>query len=105
MDAEGRGTNLLITSTLRHICFSCLIPIHCPSFLNSTAVTGLGLDRETGDLAQRTEVVEVAVTMRDVAPETGNVRDDSEPQAMIALPTLPMSIPIFFLVCTLPALF
>lgn len=61
------------------------------------AATGLGLDRERGDLAQETEVEEVAVTTRDVAPETESVQDDSEPQAMTTCPSLSVSIPSLFL--------
>lgn len=63
----------------------------------STAATGLGLDHERGDLAQETEVEEVAVTTRDVAPETESVQGDSEPQAMTTCPSLSVSIPSLFL--------
>lgn len=48
-------------------------------FLTFTAVIGLGLDRERGDLARETETEaeEVVVTTRGVAPETENVQADS----------------------------
>lgn len=62
----------------------------------STAVIGPGLDQERDDLAQETEAEEVAVTMRDVAPETESVQADSEPVVMTTCPSLPISIPTFF---------
>lgn len=59
------------------------------------AATGPGLGRERGGLVRGTEVGEVAVTTRDVAPETESVQDGSEPQAMTTCPSL-VSIPSLF---------
>lgn len=75
-----------------------LIEIHHRSFFTSSAVTGLDLDQERGDLAQGTEVeeAEAAATTRDAAPETESVQDVSEPQAMTTRPSLPRSIPSLF---------
>lgn len=100
MGVEGRGTNksYIITLTFRHsskpACSHCIATDN-HSLFTFAAVTGPGLVRERGDLVQGTEVEEGAVTMRDVAPETENVQDDSEPQAMTTCPPLPCSSPVF----------
>lgn len=79
---------------------------HNHLLLISTDVTGPGHDRERDDLAQGTEVEEeevvveeaaaeeaaAAVTMRDVAPETESVQDDSEPLATTTRPSIPVSL-------------
>lgn len=70
-------------------------------FLTPTAASGLGLGQETGGLARGTGtetgtgVEEAAVTMRDVAPETENVRGDSELRAVTTCP--PCVHPCLFL--------
>lgn len=111
MGVGGRGTTISVTFTFKSLKWTCLcscfIAIHNYSFFASTAVIGLGLDRGRDDLAQETEAEEVAVTTRDVAPETENVQAVSELLVMNPCPSLPLSIPslfffFFFKVCTLP---
>lgn len=112
MGVGGRGTNISLPFTFSHLgepaCIVFIfIAIHNCSSFTCTAAIGPGLARERGDLARGTEVEEVegeeveeevAVTTRDVAPETESVRDDSEPQAITTCPSLPVSIPslLFF---------
>uniref|UniRef100_A0A671W024 U2 small nuclear RNA auxiliary factor 1 n=1 Tax=Sparus aurata TaxID=8175 RepID=A0A671W024_SPAAU len=72
---------LLYSGTLSVCLCSCFPAVHNHFSFTPTAVTGLGLDRERGDLALGTEVEEADVTTRGVVPETENVPGDSEPQS------------------------
>lgn len=63
-------------------------------FLTPTAASGLGLGQGTGT-ETGTGVEEAAVTMRDVAPETENVRGDSELRTVTTCP--PCVHPCLFL--------